>query len=101
MATKSKKIITGTSKLAAVVDEVTTKPKEKEKSLALVRVKKSTKLKTYRLYEDDLARLHEVTEAMNLESHRLISETNAIRALIALGASTSGEKLLKALKETV
>ncbi len=100
MATKNKKIITGTSKLAAAVEEVTMKPEEKEKSFNLVRVKKSTKLKTYRFYEDDIARLREVTEAMNLESHRLISETNTIRALIALGASTSGEKLLKALKET-
>jgi len=46
-------------------------------------------------------RLKKITETMNKESHRHISETAAIRALIVLGASATGERLLKALRETI
>jgi hypothetical protein len=94
MATKK---ITGQSKLAQTT-EAKAEPKER---LDLVTPSKKSSLKAYRLYNDDIARLKEITATMNKESHRHISETAAIRALIVLGASATGERLLKALRETI
>jgi len=53
------------------------------------------------LYPDDIVRLKKVVENMNKESHRNISETAAMRALIVLGSKTSGERLIRALRETI
>ena len=94
MATKK---ITGQSKLAQTTEA---KADSKER-LDLVTPSKKPSLKAYRLYNDDIARLKEITAKMNKESHRHISETAAIRALIVLGASATGERLLKALRETI
>jgi hypothetical protein len=94
MATKK---ITGQSKLAQ-----TTKSKADSKErLDLVTPSKKSILKAYRLYNDDITRLKQITATMNKESHRHISETATIRALIVLGASATGERLLKALRETI
>ncbi len=91
------KKITGRSKLSKKVD-----PKaETSENLDLVTPRKQPTLKAYRLYDDDIARLKKVTATMNKSSHRHISETAAIRALIVLGTSVTGEKLLKALRETI
>jgi len=87
--------ITGKSKLSGAGT-----PKENEK-LNLITTKKAATLKAYRLYPDDIARLKGITEVINQESYRKISETAVIRALIVLGSKTSGDKLLKALRETV
>ena len=89
--------ITGKSKLANRRTGTT----KKDEKLDLVTTKKTATLKAYRLYPDDISRLRGVTEIMNLESHRNISETAAIRALIVLGSKTSGKKLLNALRETI
>ncbi|KJR98704.1 MAG: hypothetical protein VR65_19510 [Desulfobulbaceae bacterium BRH_c16a] len=94
MATKK---ITGQSKLAQTAESKT----DTNERLDLVTPRKKPSLKAYRLYDDDIARLKEITATMNKESHRYISETAAIRALIVLGTSTTGEKLLKALRETI
>jgi hypothetical protein len=94
MATKK---ITGQSKLAQTTEA---KADSKER-LDLVPSRKKPSLKAYRLYDDDIARLKDITATMNKESHRHISETAAIRALIVLGTTTSGERLLKALRETI
>lgn len=88
--------ITGKSKLAKAVE-----PTENNEKLDLVKASKKATLKAYRLYPDDISRLKKVTAAMNQASHRNISETAAIRALIVLGSKTSGEKLIKALRETI
>lgn len=88
--------ITGKSKLAK-----TNEPIENNEKLDLVKASKKATLKAYRLYPDDISRLKKVTAAMNQASHRNISETAAIRALIVLGSKTSGEKLIKALRETI
>ena len=88
--------ITGKSKLANRTG--TTAEGEK---LDLVKTKKTATLKAYRLYPDDIVRLKQVVKIMNQESHRNISETAAIRALIVLGSKTSGEKLIRALRETI
>ncbi|MBB5348387.1 hypothetical protein JWG42_01115 [Desulfoprunum benzoelyticum] len=94
MATKK---ITGQSKLAQTAESKT----DTNERLDLVTPRKKPSLKAYRLYDDDIARLKEITATMNKESHRHISETAAIRALIVLGTGTTGEKLLKALRETI
>ncbi len=91
------KKITGRSKLASTGNSEDT-PKE---SLDLVTPSKNPTLKAYRLYEDDIARLKEITAAMNKESHRHISETAAIRALLVLGSSVTGERLINALRKTL
>ena len=84
--------ITGKSKLAETAAQ---------DKLDLTKAKKEPTLKSYRLYPDDIARLKEVTKAMNEATHKNISETAAIRALIVLGTKVSGEKLIKALRETL
>lgn len=94
MATKK---ITGQSKLAQTKES---KADSKER-LDLVPLRKKASLKAYRLYNDDIARLKEITAMMNKESHRHISQTATIRALIMLGTSATGERLLKALRETI
>lgn len=94
MATRK---ITGQSKLAQTAESNT----DSKERLDLVTPNKKSSLKAYRLYPDDIARLKEITATMNKESHRHISETAAIRALIVLGASATGERLLKALRETI
>ncbi len=91
------KKITGRSKLASTVNSEDT-PKE---SLDLVAPSKKPTLKAYRLYEDDIVRLKEITATMNKESHRHISETAAIRALLVLGSSVTGERLINALRKTL
>ncbi len=91
------KKITGRSKLAKTVNSEDT-PKE---SLDLVTPSKKPTLKAYRLYEDDIVRLKEITATMNKESHRHISETAAIRALLVLGSSVTGERLINALRKTL
>ena len=94
------KKISGKSKLALAAQKKT-EPEAERESLDLVSPSKKPTLKAYRLYDDDISRLRKITAAMNKESHRKISETAAIRALIALGSHTSGERLLKALRETI
>ena len=94
MATKK---ITGQSKLA----QTTEAKAETKERLDLITPSKKPLLKAYRLYDNDIARLKEITATMNKESHRHISETAAIRALIVLGTSATGERLLKALRETI
>ncbi len=42
-----------------------------------------------------------ITATMNKGSHRHISETAAIRALIVLGSTAKGERLLNALRKTI
>ncbi len=86
--------ITGSSKLAK-------KPTKEKEPLNLIKAKKSSTLKPFRMYDSDLRRLQKIVEKMNEESQRHISETAAIRALLVLGAKTSGTKLIKSLRETI
>jgi len=98
----SRKKITGKSKLVKAAESKKKPATQKEKEhLDLVAPSKKPTLKSYRLYDNDITRLKEITARMNKESHRKISETAAIRTLIAAGAHMSGEKLLKALRETI
>ena len=94
MATKK---ITGQSKVAKTAESNT----DSKERLDLVPSRKKPSLKAYRLYDDIIARLKEITAKMNKESHRHISETATIRALIMLGTRATGERLLKALRETI
>ncbi len=91
------KKITGKSKLAKTVEA---KDQAKEQ-LDLVTPSKKATLKAYRLYNDDIARLKKITATMNRASHRHISETAAIRALLVLGSNATGERLLNALRKTI
>ena len=91
------KKITGKSKLAKTVEA----KEDTKEHLDLVTPNKKAKLKAYRLYDDDIARLKKITATMNKASHRHISETAAIRALLVLGSNASGERLLNALRKTI
>lgn len=99
------KKITGKSKLATAATkenpENTQDAAQEKESLDLITPSKKPTLKAYRLYDDDIARLKKITATMNKESHRKISETAAIRALIVLGEKATGERMLKALRETL
>ncbi|HIE29394.1 TPA: hypothetical protein EYP66_19155 [Candidatus Poribacteria bacterium] len=91
------KKITGKSKLAKAVET----NDDTREHLDLVTPNKKAKLKAYRLYDDDISRLKKITATMNRESHRHISETAAIRALLVLGSNATGERLLNALRKTI
>jgi len=91
------KRITGKSKLAKTVES----KDDIKKHLDLVSPNKKPTLKAYRLYDDDISRLKKITATMNKESHRHISETAAIRALLVLGGNATGERLLNALRKTI
>ena len=92
------KKIRGQSKLAQAAES---KSGTRKEPFDMVKLSKKPTLKAYRLYNDDIARLKKITKTMNQESHRHISETAAIRALIMLGTSATGVRLLKALRETL
>ncbi len=77
------------------------KKREDEEQLNLIGTKKSSTLKAFRFYENDLQRLQEVAQKMNKVSHRHISETAVIRALLVLGAKSSDAKLIKALRDSI
>ena len=91
------KKITGKSKLAKTVES----KGQANEQLDLVTPNKKAKLKAYRLYDDDIDRLKKITATMNKASHRHISETAAIRALLVIGSSVTGERLINALQKTL
>ena len=91
-----KKSLSGTSKLSEVAQRKTTGEAE---ALPLVRQQHKPKLKNFRLAPADIMRLQKLTDAINGESERPISETAVIKGLIALGEKTTPAKLLKLIRE--
>ena len=89
-----KKKITGKSKLATTAETDLVR-----ESLDLVRHRKKTTMKAYRFHDNDLVRLKKITQELNKRSNRHISETQAVRALIALGVKTKPDRLFKILRE--
>lgn len=92
----AKKSLTGTTKLSEVSKR---NPTEETETLPLVRKRHQAKLKNFRLTPADILRLQKLTDAINGESERPISETAVIKGLIALGEKTSPAKLLKLIRE--
>ena len=92
----AKKSLTGTTKLSEVPKR---KPTEEAEALPLVRKRHQAKLKNFRLTPADILRLQKLTDAINGESERPISETAVIKGLIALGEKTPPAKLLKLIRE--
>lgn len=92
----AKKPLTGQSKLSEAIQR---KPDENTEALPLVRKRHQAKLKNFRLTPADILRLQKLTDAVNGESERPISETAVIKGLIALGEKTTPEKLLKLIRE--
>ena len=92
----AKKSLSGTSKLSEVAKK---KPTEEATTLPLVRKRHQAKLKNFRLTPADILRLQKLTDAINGESERPISETAVIKGLIALGEKTPPAKLLKLIRE--
>lgn len=93
----AKKPLAGTTKLSEVKKRSATE--EETKSLPLVRKYHQAKLKNFRLTPADILRLQKLTDAINGESERPISETAVIKGLIALGEKTQPAKLLKLIRE--
>lgn len=91
----AKKPLTGKTKLA----EAATQRKQDEEPLPLVKQRQKPRLKNFRLTPADIMRLQKLTDAVNGESERPISETAVIKGLIALGEKTTPEKLLKLIRE--
>ena len=92
----AKKPLTGKSKLSEAAERKTT---EKAETLPLVNQRQKPRLKNFRLTPTDIMRLQKLTEAVNGESERPISETAVIKGLIALGEKITPEKLLKLIRE--
>ena len=93
----AKKPLAGTTKLSEVKKR--SAAEEEVKSLPLVRKYHQAKLKNFRLTPADILRLQKLTDAINGESERPISETAVIKGLIALGEKTPPVKLLKLIRE--
>ena len=92
----AKKALTGNTKLAEAAQRKTS---EDGNALPLLNQRAKPRLKNFRLAPADILRLQNVTEAINGESERPISETAVIKGLIALGEKTAPEKLLKLIRE--
>ena len=92
----AKKALTGNTKLAEAAQR---KPTEDSKPVSLLNQRAKPRLKNFRLAPADILRLQKLTEAVNGESERPISETAVIKGLIALGEKTAPEKLLKLIRE--
>jgi hypothetical protein len=92
----AKKSLSGTTKLSEVTKHKTA---EESEVLPLVRKRQQPKLKNFRLTPADIMRLQKLTDAINGESERPISETAVIKGLIALGEKTTPAKLLKLIRE--
>ena len=93
----AKKPLAGTTKLSEVKKR--SAAEEGATSLPLVRKHHQAKLKNFRLNAADILRLQKLTDAINGESERPISETAVIKGLIALGEKTQPAKLLKLIRE--
>ena len=96
----SKKPLTGTTKLAQP-NPITAAPETGNQNLRLVRRKPKTTLKNFRLSDADLQRLRQITEAVNNEGEKFLSETAVIKGLLALGEKTNPARLLKVIKEVL
>ncbi|MCB0195520.1 MAG: hypothetical protein KDJ65_26460 [Anaerolineae bacterium] len=92
----AKKPLTGQSKLSEAIQR---KSAEENEGLPLVRQRYKPKLKNFRLAPADIMRLQKITDAINGESERPISETAVIKGLIALGEKTAPDKLLRLIRE--
>ena len=92
----AKKPLTGQSKLSEAIQR---KSAEENAGLPLVRQRYKPKLKNFRLAPADIMRLQKITDAINGESERPISETAVIKGLIALGEKTAPDKLLRLIRE--
>lgn len=92
----AKKSLSGTSKLSEVAQRKTT---EEAESLPLIAQRQKPRLKNFRLTPADIMRLQKLTDAINAESERPISETSVIKGLIALGEKTTPAKLLRLIRE--
>lgn len=93
----ARKALTGTTKLSETVAQRTLP--EGGEPLALVKQRPKPRLKNFRLTPADILRLQKLTEALNGESERPISETAVIKGLIALGEKTPPSKLIKLVRE--
>ena len=96
----SKKPLTGTTKLTQA-NPIVSVPERESQGLRLVRRKPKTTLKNFRLSDSDIQRLHQITEAVNNESEKFLSETAVIKGLLALGEKTNPAKLLRVMKEVL
>jgi len=94
----SKKKIIGQSKLAGVQPQTDT---ESEKpALDLIVRKSESKMKSFRLFDNDIEKLRVIVQEVNkFSTTRVVSETSVIKGLIELGSKTSPEKILKSIKE--
>lgn len=93
----AKKALSGQTKLAEAAQR---RPESPDTSpLTLVSQRSKPRLKNFRLTPADILRLQQLTEAVNSESERPISETAVIKGLIALGEKTPPSKLLKLIRE--
>lgn len=94
----AKKSLSGTTKLSEAAQKKLTPYKDSE-ALPLVRQRQKPRLKNFRLSPADILRLQRLTNVVNEESERSISETAVIKGLIALGEKTDPAKLLKFIRE--
>lgn len=93
----AKKSLSGTTKLSEAAQRKLTSHKDSE-ALPLVRQRQKPRLKNFRLSPADILRLQRLTNVVNEESERSISETAVIKGLIALGEKTDPAKLLKFIR---
>lgn len=87
------KPLTGHSKLAELAIPRT--PTGDAKTPPVVK----SRIKNFRLAPADILRLQKLTDTLNGESERPMSETAVIKGLILLGEKTAAAKLLRLIQE--
>lgn len=92
------KFINASSKLG---DLYNTTDLEKD-SIGIAKKKKSSsKIKTFRLTDDDLKSLEKIRDSVNNNSRSNISDNKIIQALIHIGSEVEAKRIIKALADII
>jgi len=77
-----------------------TKPSKPKQSTGIIRkAKKSAQPTSFRLTEDDKAKLQQIADRVNEESNGKISRDKVVQALIHMGEKMPPARILKALRD--
>jgi len=77
-----------------------TKPSKPKQSTGIIRkAKKSAQPTSFRLTEDDKAKLQQIADRVNEESNGKISRDKVIQALIHMGEKMPPARIIKALRD--
>lgn len=93
------------SKLSSVNQAQDSQAKAEQKAISpdlkLSKSSRQTTSKTFRLTQDDVESMKEITNRVNQHSRKNISETKIIQALIQIGVGIDYRRFIRALGEII